>query len=115
MTKTISGGNYVASNVSITSGGITGTTATITGDTIKVVVPNEKITGNYKLQIEKVDSSDNTVKLQGGKFTVKVNSGAESSELTTGTNGTVNSRNDKYRINGNRYNRSKRNCCPNRI
>ena len=62
VTKTISGGNYVASNVSITSGGISGTTATITGNTIKVVVPNEKKV--FDLALRKFITKVNGVNVQ---------------------------------------------------
>ena len=50
----------------------------------KVVV--QEVTGNYKLQIEKVDSLDNNIKLQNAIFSVKVN-GISIGNVTTGENG----------------------------
>ena len=41
--KQLQDGQYSAKTVSITSGGVEGTSATISGNTIKIVVPNEKI------------------------------------------------------------------------
>ena len=50
--------------------------ASLENGTIKVIVKNEKKEGSYNLQIEKVDSLDNSVKLEGAEFSVSVNNSA---------------------------------------
>ena len=52
---------------------------------ITITVPNVKKQGNYNLEIQKVDSSDNSVKLEGAEFSVKVNENTET--MTTGIDG----------------------------
>ena len=86
--KKLSGSSYVANTVSITSGGVTGATATVEGNTIKIVVPNEKITGSYNVQLEKVDKNNTSTKLEGAVFSVTL-PGQSATSKTTGSNGLV--------------------------
>ena len=60
--------------------------ATLENGTIKIVVKNVKKEGDYNLQIEKVDSNDNSIKLQNAEFSVKVN-GTSLENKTTGEDG----------------------------
>ena len=88
VTKKIENGSYVADKVTIAPEGVEGTSATIDGNTIKIVVPNEKIEGNYKVQLEKVDKDDNTIKLPGAEFNITL-PGASSVTSTTDENGLI--------------------------
>ena len=88
VTKKIENGAYVADKVSITSGGVEGTTATVDGNTIKIVVSNEKITGNYTVQLEKVDKDNTSTKLQGAEFSVTL-PGASAVTKTTNSSGII--------------------------
>ena len=63
-------GIYLAKSATITSGGVEGTSVTIEGNVIKIVVANKLVTGNYQLELEKVDKDDPTIKLQGAEFNV---------------------------------------------
>ena len=86
VTKTISDGEYVASNAQLT-GNTAGSTINLSNGLITVTVPNEKITGSYDLQIVKVDKENNE-KLTGAKFTVKINNG-QAVEYTTNGSGII--------------------------
>ena len=83
------GGSYVADTVSITSGGVEGTSARVEGNTIKIVVPNEKITGNYSIQLVKVDNGNVNTKLEGAVFKVTLPDGSSRTE-TTDESGIIN-------------------------
>ena len=41
---------------------------------VEITIPNEKIRGNYSLEIEKVDSLNPDMKIKGATFEVKANS-----------------------------------------
>ena len=87
--KTEQDGQYVVSNVEFSEGTETqGSTVELQGSTIVVTVPNEKITGSYRLQLIKEDKEDNSIKLSGAKFTVKINNG-EAVEYVTDDNGSI--------------------------
>ena len=92
VTKTISNGNYVVSNVEFSSDTTDeqkqGSTVALDNGTITVTVPNRKNPGLYKLQLVKVDAHDNTKKLAGAKFGVKINDGNERT-YTTDENGLI--------------------------
>jgi len=92
ITKTISNGNYVVSNVEFSSDTTDeqkqGSTVALDNGTITVTVPNRKNPGLYKLQLVKVDAHDNTKKLAGAKFGVKINNGNERT-YTTDENGLI--------------------------
>ena len=49
-------GNYVAKNPTITSGEVEGTSVSLEGNTVKIIVADEKQEGSYQLQLEKVDT-----------------------------------------------------------
>mgnify|MGYP004544119343 CR=1 FL=1 len=91
--KTISNGNYAVSNAEFSSDTTDeqkqGTTVAIDNGTITVTVPNKKNPGLYKLQLVKVDAHNNTKKLAGAKFGIKINGGNEST-YTTDENGLIN-------------------------
>ncbi len=88
--KEYSNGKYIAKSVKILSGGVTGAEVTLSNNIIKVVVPDEKITGSYKIQLEKVDKDDNTVKLEGAEFEVfNTPSVTGKRTVTTGPDGMV--------------------------
>ena len=86
VTKTISDGEYVASNAQLT-GNTAGSTINLSNGLITVTVPNEKITGSYNLQLIKQDS-ENQNALQGAKFTVRINNG-QTQEYTTNDSGII--------------------------
>ena len=87
--RTEQDGQYVVSNVEFAEGTETqGSTVELQGSTIVVTVPNEKITGSYRLQLIKEDKEDNSIKLSGAKFTVKINNG-EAVEYVTDDNGSI--------------------------
>ena len=88
VTKKLQNGSYVANTVSITSGGVEGASATISGNTIKIVVPNKKITGSYKVQLEKVDKDNQSTKLEGAEFSITL-PGASAITRTTDSNGLI--------------------------
>ncbi|MBQ9658377.1 MAG: hypothetical protein IJV31_06390 [Clostridia bacterium] len=79
-------GKYKVTNVQIKNTDKKGSTAVLEGSTVKVTVPNEKITGKYNLQLVKVDKDDTTKTLQGAEFEIKVN-GGEAKTATTDSNG----------------------------
>ena len=81
-------GIYLAKSATITSGEVEGTSVTLEGNVIKIVVANKLVTGNYQLQLEKVDKDDPTIKLQGAEFNVTLPNGSEQTK-TTGTDGIV--------------------------
>ena len=56
--------------------------ATLENGIIKIVVKNVKKEGDYNLQIEKVDSNDNSIKLENAEFSVKVNDTSFGNKLT---------------------------------
>ena len=91
VTKGIQNGTYVVTNVEPKNiQGTEDTQVEYKDGVITVTVPNEKKEGTYSLQLEKVDSEDNSKKLQGAEFNVTL-PGAESTELkTTGEDGIVN-------------------------
>ena len=78
-----------AKSVSITSGGVAGATAVLNGNTITITVPDEKLTGNYKVQLEKVDSEDNTKKLSGAEFQVTMPGKTSAETKTTNEKGII--------------------------
>ena len=88
VSKKLNGSSYALDSVSITSGGVEGASATVDGNTIKIVVPNEKITGDYSLQLIKVDNNTSE-KLEGAVFKVTFPDGSNKTE-TTDENGTIN-------------------------
>ena len=86
--KTVSDGKYVVTNVEFTnSTNPNGSTVGLTGDTITVTVPNEKISGSYKLQLIKKDT-DSDANLAGAVFSVKINNG-QAIEYTTDDSGSI--------------------------
>ena len=103
VTKKVQGDAYKVDSVSILEGqGIS--TPIIDGDVIQVTIPNEKITGSYKLQLVKVDSS-NQQTLQGATFSVSLNSGEKKlyttdgqGEITTSEFEITNTQNDTITI-----------------
>ena len=86
VTKTISDGEYVASNAQLT-GNTAGSTINLSNGLITVTVPNEKIKGSYNLQLIKQDS-ENQNALQGAKFTVRINNG-QTQEYMTNDSGII--------------------------
>ena len=68
VTKKIENASYELDEVEITSGQVEGTNVTVTGNVIKIVVANEKMEGNYQVQLEKVDKDNPSTKLQGAVF-----------------------------------------------
>ena len=86
--KQLVDGAYTIKGATITEGEVAGTSVSVEGNVIKIVVANELIAGNYKLQLEKVDKDDPNVKLEGAEFEVTLpGKGAETK--TTGSNGLV--------------------------
>ena len=86
--KQLVDGVYTIKGATITEGEVAGTSVSVEGNVIKIVVANELIAGNYKLQLEKVDKDDPNVKLEGAEFEVTLpGKGAETK--TTGSNGLV--------------------------
>ena len=88
VTKGIESGKYVVTNAQITSGGTEGVTAVLDSSKtlITVTVPNEKITGEYKIKLVKTDGESE--KLDGAKFKVTLPDGS-SSEYTTDASGEI--------------------------
>ena len=95
VTKGIQSGAYVVTNIDLKNSQGSGlgegkVKASYSNNLVTITVPNEKKEGTYSLQLEKVDSEDNSKKLQGAEFNV-ILPGAESTELkTTGEDGIVN-------------------------
>ena len=88
VTKTLNGGSYVASGVKFASGtNAQDCHVELNDGLITVTVPNEKITGSYKLQLIKQDSQNKNA-LQGAKFSVKINN-EEAVEYTTDQEGKI--------------------------
>ena len=87
VTKELKDGSYVPTKATLSATNEKAA-VTISGTTIIVTIKNEKITGNYNLQIIKEDKLDSNKKLDGAVFKVTMSSGAESS-LTTDNNGQV--------------------------
>ena len=86
--KQLVDGVYTIKGATITEGEVEGTSVSVEGNVIKIVVANELVTGNYKLQLEKVDKDNPNVKLEGAEFEVTLpGKGAETK--TTGSNGLV--------------------------
>ena len=81
-------GDYVAKNPTITSGEVEGTSVSLEGNTIKIIVADEKQVGSYQLQLEKVDKDNPNTKLSGAEFEVTL-PGESSKILTTGDNGII--------------------------
>ena len=90
VTKTDDGTKYVASDVKITNGEVQGVSVNLDKDagTILLTIPNKKITGEYKLQLVKVDSTDTNKVLQGAKFKVTLADGT-SNEYVTNEQGII--------------------------
>ena len=86
--KELSNGNYVAKSATITSGAVEGTSVTLEGNVVKIVVADKKQEGNYQLQLEKVDKDDPNTKLAGAEFEVTL-PGQSAKLVTTGSNGIV--------------------------
>ena len=82
--ETVAG--YRAKTVTLT--GSEKARATLSGNKITVEVQNQKKTGSYELEIQKVNEEGNIITEGTAKFNVKVNSNAET-EVTT-TQGTAN-------------------------
>ena len=86
--KTISGGNYTVTDADFTSStNENGSTISLSGNTITVTVPNEKITGSYDFQLIKKDD-DTDANLQGAVFSVRINNGA-TTQYTTNSSGII--------------------------
>ena len=84
--KQNSNGNYGLKNVKIISGQVEGTSVSIEGNTIKIVVGNKKQDGNYQIQLEKVDKDNPSTKLSGAEFEVTL-PGGQPTKKVTGENG----------------------------
>ena len=102
VTKVVKNKQYVASKVSfekgknITSKEVTlkdGTKVTVSAQISKgkitVTVPNKKVTGSYSLELEKVNSENESEKLAGVKFTVQEGKEEAKEYGPTGENGKV--------------------------
>ena len=86
--KTISGGNYTVTDADFTSStNENGSTISLSGNTITVTVPNEKITGSYDFQLIKKDD-DTDANLQGAVFSVRINNGT-AQQYTTNNSGII--------------------------
>ena len=86
--KAISDGKYVVTNVQFTSStNPNGSTIGLDGSTITVTVPNEKVSGSYKLQLIKKDA-DADINLEGAVFSVKINNG-EAVQYKTDNSGSI--------------------------
>ncbi len=68
VTKTIVNGSYQATSVS-------GVNATVANNIVTVTVPNQKLEGNYQLQIVKVDKDNTNTKLAGATFKITLANG----------------------------------------
>ena len=86
--KELSNGSYVAKSAEIISGGVEGTSVSLEGNTIKIIVADEKQEGNYQVQLEKVDKDNPDTKLAGAEFEVTL-PGQSAKPVTTGSNGIV--------------------------
>ena len=86
--KQIENGVYKIKEAKIISGQVEGTSAQINGNTIKIIVANKKITGNYQVQLEKIDKDNTTKKLQGAEFEITV-PGKTVETKTTNENGII--------------------------
>jgi len=87
VTKDVINGTYGVKQVTLV-GTTNGEEMQLNGNTITLKVKNEKLTGQYDLQIVKTDKDDNTKKLAGAKFEVTLPNGSKK-ELTTATDGTI--------------------------
>ena len=87
VTKTVSGGQFVASGVKFAEGSNGEAHVNLQNGLITVTVPNEKMTGLYNLQLIKKDSNTDA-NLAGAKFEVTINDG-ETKEYTTDNNGSI--------------------------
>ena len=81
-------GNYVAKNPTITSGEVEGTSVSLEGNTVKIIVADEKQEGSYQLQLEKIDKDNPSTKLSGAEFEVTL-PGQSAKTVTTGSNGII--------------------------
>ena len=87
-------GDYQASQIDLKNA--TGTTENtgeevkvgLSGNAITITVPNKKQEGNYSLQLVKVDSTDENIKLEGAEFKVTFADGS-SRTLTTNSEGII--------------------------
>ena len=86
--KQIENDAYKIKEAKIISGQVEGTSVQINGNTIKIIVANKKITGNYQVQLEKVDKDNTTKKLQGAEFEITV-PGKTTETKTTNENGII--------------------------
>ena len=94
VTKGLVDGTYVVTDINLKNGEGSGLgTGTVNVDylnnLVTITVPNEKIKGNYNIQLEKVDSEDNTIKLSGAVFDVTLPGINESEQKTTNENGII--------------------------
>ena len=88
VTKTLSGGEYVASGVEFGEETVAEDShVSLKNGLITITVPNEKKEGVYNLQLIKEDDTDHS-RLSGAVFSVRVNNG-QSQNYTTGPDGTV--------------------------
>ena len=88
VTKKIESGRYVLNTASITSGQAEGTTVSVEGNVVKIVVADKKLEGNYNIQLEKVDINDTTKKLEGAEFEITV-PGKTAQKYTTNASGII--------------------------
>ena len=92
VTKEEKSGAYLVTGVRFSNsegtgiGGTKSATVNYAQNTVTITVPNIKKEGTYNLKIEKVDSSDNNVKLEGAEFGVKVNN-SPIGNIISGENG----------------------------
>ena len=94
ITKEEQNGAYAATNVDLknTQGSGVGTGEVQVDNQsgmITITVPNEKLEGSYSVQIEKVDSQDNSIKLQGAEFKITLPN-SEIENKTTNEQGVIN-------------------------
>ena len=84
--KQLVDGKYLVKNATITSGQVEGTSVVVEGNTIKIVVANVLVEGNYQIQLEKVDKENPSLKLAGAEFEVTLPGKAKETK-TTDSNG----------------------------
>ena len=96
VSKIISEGKYIPGEATFSrQTNANGSTIRIENNTVIVTIPNEKITGTYKLQLIKQDEETNE-NLEGATFNVAVNNNGLG-DFTTERDGIVESRRNNYR------------------
>ena len=93
VTKEEKSGAYVVTNIDLKNSQGSGLgegriQANYQDNLVTITVPNEKIEGSYNLQLEKVDSEDDSIKLQGAEFSVTLPGGSPETK-TTDENGII--------------------------